>query len=198
VEGPDNPDDNLRFTGRLSLSLLEPEKSWFNKGTYLGKKRVLSFGAGFDYQNDLTLGGRDDQDTFGWTVDVFFDHPMGDGAVTAEAAYIDVDNVTQTLKYSWLTQGDDARMFYIQGGYLLPWQVGIGRIQPYFRYEFLDVEDKADTAFPCLGLNYYLMGHNARVTLDWTMIDQRKDFAPTGSYSGEDQNLFTVQVAAGF
>jgi hypothetical protein len=198
VEDGDNPDDNLRFTGRVSVSFLEPETSWFNKGTYLGKKRVLSIGGGYDYQKDLTLGGKENQDNVAWTADVFFDHPVGEGAVTVEAAYIDVDNVTQELKYSWLTKGDDAQMFYVQGGYLFPWEVGPGRVQPYFRYEYLDVDDKDDTAFPCAGLNYYLMGHNARITADWTMLVQRENFAPTGSYSGKDQHIFTFQVAAGF
>jgi len=55
VENDDNPDDNLRFAGRVAVSLLEPEKAWFNKGTYLGKKKVLSLGFGYDtqYGSDL-------------------------------------------------------------------------------------------------------------------------------------------------
>ena len=199
VENSDNPDDNLRFTGRLSLNLLEPETSWFNKGTYLGKKKVLALGAGFDFQNDLTLSGRPDEDNLGWTLDFFYDHPAGEGAVTLEGAYIDVENMTQTLKYSWLKSGDDAQIYYIQGGYLFPGTIGPGRIQPYFRYERLLVDNKPDTAFPSVGLNYYLKGHNARLTLDWTMIDQRKEVKdPRGNYSGEDQNLFTFQAAVGF
>ncbi|MGM0682116.1 MAG: porin, partial [Thermodesulfobacteriota bacterium] len=66
VEDDNNPEDNLRFVGRFSLSLFEPETGWFNKGTYLGKKNVLSFGFGFDRQNDLTLGGRKNQDNKVW------------------------------------------------------------------------------------------------------------------------------------
>ncbi len=199
VENSDNPEDNLSFSGRVSLNLLEPEKAWFNKGTYLGKKKVLAIGAGFNYQEDLTLSGKPDQDNIGWTVDLFFDHPVGKGAVTFESAFIDVKNVTQTLKYSWLTKGDDAQIYYIQGGYLFPWKIGPGRIQPYFRYERLYVDNKPDTAFPSFGLNYYIKGHNAKFTLDWTLIDQRKEVKnPQGNFSGEDQNLITFQFATGF
>jgi len=199
VENSDNPDDNLRYTGRLSFNLLEPETSWFNKGTYLGKKKVLALGAGFDYQDDLTLSGRKDQKNFGWTVDCFFDHPVGKGAVTLETAYIHVQNVTQTLKYSWLVSGDDAQIYYIQGGYLLPGKIGPGRLQPYFRFERLDVDKKPDTAFPSLGFNYFLKGHNAKLTFDWTLIDQRKEVKNfRGNYSGKDQNLFTFQASVGF
>lgn len=199
VENADNPDDNLRYTGRLSFNFLEPELSWFNKGNYLGEKKVLALGAGFDYQDDLILGGRKDQKNFGWTVDCFFDHPVGGGAVTVEAAYIHVQNVTQTLRYSWLTSGDDAQIYYIQGGYLFPGMIGPGRVQPYFRFERLDVDEKPDTGFPSLGFNYLLKGHNAKLTFDWTLIDQRDEVRNIrGNYSGKDQNLFTFQAAVGF
>jgi hypothetical protein len=195
----DNPDDNLRFSGRVSLNLLEPETTWFNKGSYLGAKKVLAIGAGLDYQEGLVLSKKPDQDNIGWTVDLFFDHPVGKGAATFEAAFIDVKNMTQTLKYSRLTSGDDAQMYYVQGGYLFPWQIGPGRIQPYFRYERLAVNHKPDTAFPCLGLNYLIKGHDAKLTLDWTLIDQRKEvYNPQGEFSGKDQNLITFQAAVGF
>jgi len=199
VENGDNPEDRLRFAGRFSLNLLEPETSWFNKGTYLGKKKVLALGAGFDYQEDLTLSGNPDQNNFGWTVDLFLDHPVGGGAITAETAFIKVHNVTQTLRYSWLTSGDDAQIYYFQGGYLLPCKTGPGTFQPYFRYERLVVEDKPDTAFPCFGLNYFIEGHNAKLTLDWTLIDQRQEVDNFRShYSGDDQNLITFQASVGF
>ena len=197
VENDDNPDDSLRYTGRVSFNLLEPETSWFNKGTYLGKKKILALGAGCDYQKDLTLNGEKDQSNLGWTIDLFFDHPVGKGAITVEAAYIDEKNVTGDQKYSWLVKGDDAQIYYIQGGYLLPGNIGYGRLQPYFRYERLNVEDRPDTTFPSIGLNYFLKGHNAKLSLDWTMINQKKDFNAAGSYSGDDQSLITLQVTAG-
>ena len=194
-----NPDDNLRFAGRFSLNLLEPETKWFNKGNYLGEKKVLAIGCGFDYQEDLILNGRDGQNNLGWTVDLFFDHPVGAGAVTFEAAYIKEHNITQTLGYSWLVSGDDAYIYYAQSGYLLPCKVGPGRFQPYVRYERLAVDGKPDTGFPGAGLNYFLKGHNAKLSLDWTLVDQRSDFAPSrGNYSGEDQNIVTFQAAVGF
>lgn len=195
----DNPNDNLRFSGRVSLNLLEPETTWFNKGSYLGEKKVLALGAGLDYQKGLVLSKKPDQDNIGWTVDLFFDHPVGQGAVTVESAFIDVKNVTQTLKYSWLISGDDAQIYYIQGGYLFPCKIGPGRIQPYFRYERLAVNHKPDTAFPSFGINYLIKGHDAKLTLDWTLIDQSKGVNnPQGEFSGEDQNLITFQAAVGF
>lgn len=199
VENSDNPDDNLRYAGRVSFNFLEPELTWFNKGNYLGEKKVLAVGAGFDYQDDLTLNGKKNQRNFGWTVDCFFDRPLYGGAVTAEAAYIHVQNMTQTLRYSWLTSGDDAQIYYIQGGYLFPGTIGPGRIQPYFRFERLDVDKKPDTGFPSFGVNYLLKGHNAKLTFDWTLIDQREEVNNfRNNFSGKDQNLFTFQTSVGF
>jgi hypothetical protein len=190
VENDNNPDDNLRFAGRVALSLLEPEKGWFNMGTYLGKKKVLSLGFGYDTQNDLTLNGREDQDNRVWTADVFFDHPLGEGAVTAEAAYIDIKNCTQTHNFSELAAGDDAKNWYIQSGYLLPGKIGPGRLQPYVKYEAVDVDNKDDTEFITAGLNYFVKGHNAKISLDYTYVDQES--------SREDQSIATFQLAIGF
>jgi hypothetical protein len=190
VEGDDNPDDNLRFAGRVAVSLLEPEKDWFNKGTYLGKKKVLSLGFGYDTQMDLTLNGREDQDNRVWTADVFFDHPLGEGAITVEAAYIDIQNCTQTHNFSELAAGDDAKNWYIQAGHLLPYHIGPGRFQPYVRYEAVDVDDKDDTEFMSAGLNYFVKGHNAKISLDYTYVDQES--------SREDQSIATFQLAVGF
>ena len=193
----DNPEDNLRFVGRLSLSLLEPETSWFNKGTYLGKKKVLSFGFGMDSQDDLTLNDRPDEDNFVWTLDAFFDHPVGAGAITVEAAYVDIDNCTQNHNYSELKAGDDAENWYINAGYLLPGSIGPGRLQPFIRYETVDV-DKRDvnedyeTDVWTAGLNYLMKGHNCKITADYTNIDQDSDA------NRNDQDIITFQITIGF
>jgi hypothetical protein len=191
VEGDNNPEDNLRFVGRMSVNLLEPETGFYNKGTYLGEKKVLAFGLGIDSQRDLTLGGREDQNNLVWTIDTFFDHPVGNGAITVEAAYIDIDNCTQTHNFSELAAGDNAKLWYMNAGYLLPDPIGPGRLQPYFRYETGDVDQKEETAFYTGGLNYYFKGHNAKITLDYTYVDQ-------DSNTLEDQNLVTMQFAVGF
>ncbi len=193
VEGAANPEDNLRFVGRFSVSLLETEKSWFNKGTYLGKKKVLSLGFGVDRQNDLTLAGKANQDNTIWTIDAFFDHPLGEGAVTMEAAYIDIDNGTQGTAnfYHDLIAGDDAQNWYINAGYLFPGSIGPGRVQPYFRYETIDVDKKDQTDFYSGGLNYYLKGHNCKLTADYMYVD------PDNNAKGS-RSIFTFQFTVGF
>ena len=193
VEGDANPVDSLRFTGRLALNLLEPEKGWFHKGTYLGKKKVLSLGFGLDTQHGLTLGGREDQDNWIWTADLFFDHPVGGGAVTAEAAYIHIQNCTQTTNFSNLAADDDGEDWYIQAGYLLPRRIGPGRVQPYVRYEGVFVEEKPDTSYWSGGINYFIKGHNAKISADYTYVDQEEATPIRGNHS-----IATFQITVGF
>ncbi|UCG81128.1 MAG: porin [Desulfobacterales bacterium] len=197
VEGEDNPDDNLRFAGRVAVSLLEPETGWFNKGTYLGKKKVLSLGLGFDRQDDIDPGTPlvpgDDDDNQAWTVDVFYDHPVGDGAVTAEAAYIDIEHCTTNQGLTSLAKGDDAKNWYISGGYLFP-----NHLQPYVRYETVDVDHKYETDFWSVGLNYFMKGHKCKISADYTQVDQE---SAAENYDGallDDQDIITVQIAVGF
>jgi hypothetical protein len=99
-----------------------------------------------------------------WTADVFFDHPVG-GAVTVEAAFIDIENCTETQPqlYTDLAAGDDAKNWYINAGYLLPGSAGPGRFQPYIRYETVDVDEKNETDFLSGGVNYYTKGHNCKL-----------------------------------
>ena len=188
MEDNRNPDDNLRFAGRIAANFLEPEKEWFNLGTYLGQKKILSFGFGIDNQNNLTLNNQTGQDNFAWTVDAFFDHPVGTGAVTVESAYIHIQNNTQPNNFAQLAAGDNAELFYLQAGYYLGAPIGVGYFQPHIRYETASVKQKGDTRFLSAGLNYYIKGHNAKVSLDYTLVNHQNI---------NDQSIITVQFAVG-
>lgn len=188
MEDVGNPEDKLRFVGRLVINLLEPEKEWFNQGTYLGQKKVLSFGAGIDSQNNLTLNGFIGRDNLIWTVDGFLDHPLANGAVTVESAYINIRNSTQANTFAKLAPGDNASLFYLQAGYYFGTPIGKGNLQPYFRYENISVGQKNETSFLSGGLNYYLKGHNAKFSIDYTIVD----------YANMDnQSIVTLQLAVG-
>ncbi len=188
MEGSSNPDDNLRFVGRAVVNLLEPETGWFNQGTYLGQKKVFSLGAAFDSQNNLTLNDQSGLNNFTWTIDLFFDHPVGNGAVTVESAWISLHNSTQNNGFVQLSEADNAGLFYLQSGYYFGTPVGWGNIQPYFRYESASVETKNNTGILSGGLNYYLKGHNAKASFDYTVINHPE---------ADAQSIITVQLAVG-
>jgi hypothetical protein len=63
--------------GRAQFNVLQADKAFFYGGTSLGTKKVLSFGAAFDHQEDFNA----------YDGDVFFDHPIGPGAITTQLNY---------------------------------------------------------------------------------------------------------------
>ena len=191
VESGANPADSLRFAGRVSVNLLDPETAWFNRGTYLGEKKVLAIGAGIDMQQDLrlTAGSAATTDSLAWTADVFFDYPVGRGAVTVEASWTDAGALTQALPYASLHTGDEAELRYLSGGYLIPGAIGPGRLQPFARWEEVEGPDGQTTATPVLGLNYFLRGHDLKVCFDVARIDPD---------AGDSTDVATLQIQVSF
>jgi len=189
-----NPDDNLRFAGRVSVNFFDPETGWFNQGTYLGKKHILAVGLGADTQ-ELVFGGEAD-DYFAWTADIHYDLPLSNGgAITAEAAYINIENVANSIKYTQFGSGDDGAIYSVKAGYLFPGQIGIGQLQPFAHYEYIDVDDssKDDTSVYGIGLNYFLKGHANKLSLDLAYVDQEQE-----TPSVQDHLAVTFQIAVGF
>ncbi|MEA3385818.1 MAG: hypothetical protein U9Q89_05130 [Thermodesulfobacteriota bacterium] len=68
----------------------------------------------------------------------------------------------------------------------------LGSIQPYVRYETVDVDahDKDDSDYASAGFNYYIKGNNAKISMDYTYVDN-------GRYKN-DQSIATFQLAVGF
>jgi len=64
----------FRLAGRVQVNLLDAETGFFYAGTYLGKKKIVSLGAAFDFQDDYKH----------WAVDGFVDLPAGPGSITAQ------------------------------------------------------------------------------------------------------------------
>ncbi len=178
-----NPDDNLRFAGRLSFNVFDPETGWFNRGTYLGDKRLLAIGAGFDYQDGLTLGG-EEKDYRGYTVDVQTDLPMAGGALTAGAAYIRIDNMVNPIASTDFTAGSDGEIVTAHLGYLIG-----TRFQPFGHVErFLPDESGTDnTTVFGFGCNYYIYGQANKLTAEWTKVD-----------TDDSYDIITLQAAFGF
>ena len=64
----------FRVAARVQVNVLDAETGFFYAGTYLGKKKVLSFGGAFDFQDDYKH----------WAVDGLLDLPVGPGIITAQ------------------------------------------------------------------------------------------------------------------
>ncbi|WP_457643564.1 porin [Persephonella sp.] len=177
-----NKDNNPRITGRLQYNLFDSE-GFYYKGTYLGKKKIVSFGAGIDYQKDAAADNYATptvvDDYKAWTIDMFIDYPLASGDVaTFEAGYINYD-------YGNTGNPNDGDAIYAQCGYLINKQIGIGKLEPTFRYQNFDSSvngyDVTDYYF---GLAYWIDGFRANVKAEY-MLDDR---------DGTDHDTFTLQA----
>ncbi len=191
-----NPDDNYRYAGRISWAFWEPETSWFNKGTYLGQKSILTVGVGIDMENDLRYAGRK-EDYLAWTLDLHLDTRLKkQGAITMEASYVHLENGPNALNYTHLVRGDDADIIGVQAGYLLPQKVLGTRIQPFAHYERIDVSHKDATNIYGIGFNCFIKDQANKLSIDITWLDQENEFF--GPRPVQDHLILTLQMAVGF
>jgi hypothetical protein len=74
----------FRMAARLQVNLLDPETAFFYQGTYLGAKKILSFGGSYDFQDSYKS----------FSVDAVADLPIGPGVFSGQAAYVYWDGNT--------------------------------------------------------------------------------------------------------
>ncbi|GAA4841978.1 hypothetical protein [Algivirga pacifica] len=161
------------FAGYFEYNLLEKEghKLPYRVGTYMGKKKVLNLGAGFfNHKNGVVkieeentaVGG----DVNHFAVDLYYDAPLGKGAINSYVVYYNYhygfDDYTLGTTYG------SGSSIYGQVGYLLPFKSTVGRVMPYMAYSVRDYhafENSGDALQ--VGLNWFINGHNAKVTLEY-------------------------------
>lgn len=137
--------NGFRLAGRLQLNLLDPEKVYFLRGTWLGEKRLLSFAGSYDYQYS---GG-----------DSYLAHSFD--------ALLDVDGVTAQLEYIYRDGGTRVdlpvqRGWIAEGGYRIP---GLNT-SPIARFE----RRAGPGAYPDEtliggGLSLWAFGHNSNLKI---------------------------------
>jgi len=215
-EGSDsvgNDDDNLLYTGRLTLNLWDPEPGYYNSSTYYGEKDVFAIGLVGMRQTDgsstatgltdglgnpLTDGmgnqliGIQDGDFTGWNVDLLVERNLDIGVLTLEGAYYDYDrddlgNVAN--------EGDG---YFLVASWLLPNEIGPaglkGKLQPLVRYQRFDPEASGgdDHTRLDVGLNYVIDGHNARISFVYSRDDGAPGPGFTPGQELDDRNIFKI------
>lgn len=160
--GESNPLGRPLFAGRLVANFLEPEGGYYHSGTTYGAKDVLSLGVGARSQLDGagTAATRGDVRTF--EADLLFEKklPSDSGVVTVEGGFYRHENGGVVDRVYIQGAG-----FYAQGGYLLPWPVGPGRVQGVFRWQQLLPEGAGRRIRKDLNVNYVVQGHPLRFGL---------------------------------
>jgi hypothetical protein len=179
-----NPDDRLRFAGRVSFNPFDTETSWFNKETNLGQKKIVSIGAGFDSQSDLIIGAQE-MDYSAFTADLFLDLPLAATTLTSAVSYIKIKNAVNAVTWSDLGSGKDGDIFTSKAGFLLK-----PNIQPFAHYQMVmpDGSSADDTTIFGFGCNYYIKGLANKLTAEWTQVDDEDHTV----------DIITIQAAFGF
>jgi hypothetical protein len=157
----------------------ESDKLPYKVGTYLGEKRVLNIGAGFfshpngsvTYNTDSTpLSSKTQNDVFHFSVDVFYDTPLGNGAITAYAVFYQFNYGPEYTLDQIFGTGNS---FMAQFGYLVPEFSKKFRIQPYFALNTSSFEAFDNTGSGIrTGFNLLLNGHHAKFTLEYENTQQ--------------------------
>ncbi len=170
-----NKPDNIgyRYTGRVHVTLLDPESGLGYKGSYLGKKKVLTFGAGYEMQPNAVYSsyaggvGTGAENYKAYTYDGFFEYPTQVGTFTLSGAYLKQDfneagskGVPGAIGVDGEKNGD-----YVKAAYML------GKFQVYGRKEkwaFANLDGILDqhVDWNATGINYYIKGQSLRLTLE--------------------------------
>lgn len=170
VRGEDSGNP-FRFVGRLVWNVFQAEKGLFYNGAHLGKKRVLSFGASVDTQDDYEA----------FTGDLFWDQPLAGGnAFTLQA------DVTTYDGGGFIALPEQTTTFVETGFYH-----GGTKLMPYLQYSTRDFDAGAlaDQEQLQVGLAWMAAGHNRNVKLSWTRIEQ--DGAPDRDQLWLNAQFFT-------
>jgi len=181
-EGANVPKNKPRITGRVHVSLWDPEYSYGYLGTYLGTQKVLTIGAAVDYEPDVAyanfLSRTDVKDYKAWTVDAFMELPTASGVFTASGAVFKYDTGGASAKSPdpALPITADLEGYYIKAGYMLPGKVGPGRLQVFGRHEKLDygvrtgLAEYYDNTWNSVGFNYYIDGQRLKITGEYARV----------------------------
>lgn len=200
----DEPESSFMYTGRIHFSVLDPEWAYGYKGTYLGTKKTLTFGAGYQYEPDAVysdVSAKTGKKNYSaWTVDGFFEYPFKDaGAVTVSGAYLktDFDSAFTGGNADPESLGVDGEKkgWYAKAGYLLPMKIGGGQLQPFVRYEnwrFASLNNIFDQKIKWFGggINYFINGQSLRVTLEYA----KTNFDKEENNSSKDFSTLTAML----
>ncbi len=186
TNGDTNPDqaDNLLHAARVTYNFWDPEPGYYTTSSYYGAKDVLA--VAFVYQHEADGAGTSTTagDFTGWNVDVLMEKKLQNGGVVnLEGAYYDYDLEDKTDLS--LTQGEG---YLLLGSYLIPKQIGWGKVQPYVRYQHFARDnltgDGGNRTRTEGGFNYIIDGQNAKISVLY--------FSDRAGSNADSKNTFRI------
>jgi len=175
------PQSSFRYSARAHVTLLDPEKEYGYKGTYLGEKKVLTVGGAYQYEPKVayadTATNNGAKDYKGWTVDGYLEYPwQGIGTFTLSSAYelIDLGDAYLGANPDPGTIGLNGQKngYYVKAGYLLP-KLPLQFFGRYEKWSFANLNGILNQRIDWYGggINYYLRGQNLKLTFEVSETD---------------------------
>lgn len=203
-EGDGVVKNSTRMTGRVHVSLWDPEYEYGYLGTYLGTKKVFTVGASYDYQPDVAYSDfvlkTGPKDYTALTADIFMEYPAVSGTWTfsSAATSYSVDGaLSGPSPDPGLPATSELKAYMVKLGYLLPNKVGSGRLQFFARHENSDyqrVDPFFDQTWTGAGVNYYLDGQRLKLTFEYAKIDFDVEHPTNPSLQDYDQPTLGLQL----
>jgi hypothetical protein len=161
--GTFSTDTNL-YAGRITVNIFDSEpdaggkSGYYTASTYYGDvDQILTIGIVGQYQDNVVLGPFGVRSFFGYNADLLYEKKlMNDAVVTFEGALYKY-NIGFGNFSSFGVQ--DGSAFLLSAAYLLPNEIGIGKLQPIARYQDYINAGRLD-----LGSNFIIKGHSARLS----------------------------------
>jgi hypothetical protein len=153
-----NKHDYPRLAARVQASAGDKEEGYFYSENYLGKRDVIAFGAGIDYQPDV---GKHKEDYLSYAADVSFETStdfLGKNAITAQAGVINSIYYPVDAKVTY----DGFLAYYLQLGMLFN-----DSFQPMARFTYRKETGTGARKYQTItgGINYFINGHYANIRL---------------------------------
>lgn len=201
IGGGANQQNNMLYAGRLTYNFFNAEKNpgYYTSGTYYGTAGdILAIAVGANHQMNGAGSFAAPSDLTIFVADLLFEKPLANngGVITVNAEakqyFANYNNATAFSGAANAANpgGTNAGCFCMFDGlswtgyamYLLPNEIGIGKLQPYVRFTSVQPNNSSKREETEAGANYIIAGHNARISAFW----QYGDLASKGSQGGPD------------
>ncbi len=198
--GGPNQSNSLKYSGRLTLNLLNDENNpgYYTSGTYYGTAGdILALAVATEHQKDGSGSFLNPSDFTSFVGDVLFEKVLGSaGVLTVNAEY----KRLWAQNLAAFGQGDCFCMFSgnsytAYALYLFPNELGIGRFQPYGRYTNIDPQHSGTRYEWELGTNYVISGHNARISAFWRHGTSQGPFSSNWSAGPLPEAIDSLNIA---
>jgi hypothetical protein len=158
---PPNPNTSPLISGRLALNFLDQESGYFGNETYFGAKNIAAISVGAQAQKN---GVSEGTDYYEFSADGLTELKYGDGGgyVTGEVGYNHYTDHANPATIGAISYDVTDTVFALAA--IATPKVGIGNIQPNFRYQ-IGLGDSVTPKVSAVdaGVNYVIMGPAARL-----------------------------------